>query len=253
MARWTVTGGAGFIGSNIVAALRALGERVTVLDDLSSGYEVNLSTVSPGAVRESLDPGLRSGPGSRQRGGRRVPPGRVGGQQAQHRQPDPGLPDQRAGHARRARGLPSRRRAQGGTQFLGGHLRRTEDLPIREDHPVEPDTPYGASKLAGEKHCLAYGKLYDLESVVPALLQRLRPQPALRPVRQRHSDLRLPAAARRAASRSSAMASRPRDFVSVHDVVEANLRAAASDAGGAFNIASGTRITINELARLVAN
>src|SRR5207302_4637605 len=38
-------------------------------------------------------------------------------------------------------------------------------IPIREDHAVEPDTPYGASKLAAEKLCLAYSKLYPIESV----------------------------------------------------------------------------------------
>ena len=38
-------------------------------------------------------------------------------------------------------------------------------LPIREDHPVEPDTPYGASKLCAEKLCLAYAKLYPIECV----------------------------------------------------------------------------------------
>ena len=38
-------------------------------------------------------------------------------------------------------------------------------LPIREDHPVEPDSPYGASKLGAEKLCLAYAKLYPLSCV----------------------------------------------------------------------------------------
>ncbi len=38
-------------------------------------------------------------------------------------------------------------------------------LPIREDHPIEPDTSYGASKLCAEKETLAYGKLFDLEAV----------------------------------------------------------------------------------------
>ena len=38
-------------------------------------------------------------------------------------------------------------------------------LPIREDHQVEPDSPYGASKLCMEKQCLAYAKLYPLEAV----------------------------------------------------------------------------------------
>ena len=40
-----VTGGAGFIGSNIVAALVAQGERVRVLDDLSTGYWENLDGI----------------------------------------------------------------------------------------------------------------------------------------------------------------------------------------------------------------
>ena len=35
-------------------------------------------------------------------------------------------------------------------------------LPIREDHAVEPDSPYGATKLGAEKLCLAYAKLYPL-------------------------------------------------------------------------------------------
>jgi UDP-glucose 4-epimerase len=38
-------------------------------------------------------------------------------------------------------------------------------LPIREDHPIEPDTPYGASKLCGEKLCLSYAKLYPMDCV----------------------------------------------------------------------------------------
>ena len=38
-------------------------------------------------------------------------------------------------------------------------------LPIREDHPVEPDTPYGCTKLAGEKLCLSYAKLYPMSAV----------------------------------------------------------------------------------------
>ena len=38
-------------------------------------------------------------------------------------------------------------------------------LPIREDHPAEPDSPYGASKLGAEKLCLAYAKLHPMEAV----------------------------------------------------------------------------------------
>ena len=38
-------------------------------------------------------------------------------------------------------------------------------IPIKEDHPVEPDSPYGCTKLCEEKLCLSYAKLYDIEAV----------------------------------------------------------------------------------------
>ena len=120
-------------------------------------------------------------------------------------------------------------------------------LPIREDHPVEPDTPYGASKLAAEKVCLAYGRLYDLEvvclryfnvygpnqrfdaygNVIPIFVFRmLRGEPLTV-----HGD-----------------GEQTRDFVNVKDVVQANIRAArTAGAVGAFNIGSGSRISINQL------
>ena len=38
-------------------------------------------------------------------------------------------------------------------------------LPIAEDHPQDPDSPYGTSKLAAEKMCLVYNKLYGMHNV----------------------------------------------------------------------------------------
>ncbi len=38
-------------------------------------------------------------------------------------------------------------------------------LPIAEDHPQDPDSPYGASKLAAEKMCLVFNKLYGMRNV----------------------------------------------------------------------------------------
>jgi UDP-glucose 4-epimerase len=125
-------------------------------------------------------------------------------------------------------------------------------LPIREDHPAEPDTPYGASKLGAEKLCLAYAKLYPLEcvclryfnvygvnqrydaygNVIPIFVHRLlRGEPLTI-----YGD-----------------GEQTRDFINVRDVAMANYRAAmARGVSGAFNIASGTRITINRLAAMLA-
>jgi hypothetical protein len=49
-----------------------------------------------------------------------------------------------------------------GAVRLDAQIIQIKTLPIAEDHPLDPDTPYGASKLAGEKMCLAYAKLYGL-------------------------------------------------------------------------------------------
>ena len=58
MARWLVTGGAGFIGSNIVHRLAADGETVRVLDDFSSGRRANLKGLPPAKV-QVIDGDLR--------------------------------------------------------------------------------------------------------------------------------------------------------------------------------------------------
>jgi UDP-glucose 4-epimerase len=120
-------------------------------------------------------------------------------------------------------------------------------LPIREDHPAEPDSPYGASKLCAEKLGLVYAKLYGMEvvclryfnvygpsqrfdaygNVIPIFVfQMLRGEPVT----------------------IFGDGEQTRDFVNVRDVVQANIKAAmVPGVSGAFNIGSGTRISINDL------
>jgi UDP-glucose 4-epimerase len=125
-------------------------------------------------------------------------------------------------------------------------------LPIREDHPVEPDSPYGATKLCAEKQCLAYAKLYDLEAVclryfnVYGPAQRFDAYGNVIPIfvfrLLRGDPLTV-----------FGDGEQTRDFINVRDVVQANLRAAsATGVRGAFNIGSGTRISINALIDQIA-
>ena len=124
-------------------------------------------------------------------------------------------------------------------------------LPIKEDHRVEPDTPYGCTKLCEEKLCLAYSKLYPIEvvclryfnvygpnqrydaygNVIPIFVFRmLRNEPLII-----YGD-----------------GEQTRDFVHVDDVVQANVKAAdAGGVSGAYNIAGGKSITINHLVKLI--
>ncbi len=129
-----------------------------------------------------------------------------------------------------------------------GELRH---LPIDESHPVEPDSPYGASKLAAEKVCLAYGKLYGIEVVclryfnVYGMHQRYDAYGNVIPIFVRYL-------LRSLAPIVYGDGEQTRDFVNVRDVVLANLLAASTTrVHGAFNIASGTAVTINTVVTLL--
>jgi UDP-glucose 4-epimerase len=126
-------------------------------------------------------------------------------------------------------------------------------MPIGEDHPVEPDTPYGASKLGAEKLCLAYAKLYPLECVclryfnVYGVNQRYDAYGNVIPIFAHRMLRDLPITV-------FGDGGQTRDFVNVRDVAEANYLAAMSrGVSGAFNIASGTRVSVNALIALMGD
>ena len=116
---------------------------------------------------------------------------------------------------------------------------------------MEPDSPYGCTKLCAEKLCLAYAKLYDLEAVALRYFNVYGP-------RQRFDaygnviPIFVFQILRGEPIRIFGDGEQTRDFVHVRDVVQANVKAALSrGVSGAFNIASGTRITINALVELL--
>jgi len=124
-------------------------------------------------------------------------------------------------------------------------------LPIREDHPIEPDTPYGCSKLAEEKLCLAYSKLYNIEAICLRYFNVYGPN-------QRYDAYGnvIPIFVFRMLRNEPIIifgdGEQTRDFVHVNDVVQANLCAAETlGVNGAFNIASGFSITINKLVNII--
>ena len=124
-------------------------------------------------------------------------------------------------------------------------------LPIREDHPIEPDTPYGSTKLCSEKLCLAYSKLYELEAICLRYFNVYGPNQRF----DAYGNV-IPIFAfqmlRGEPLTVFGDGEQTRDFVNVADVVQANLRAAvARNVSGAFNIGSGSRISINRLITLL--
>jgi len=124
-------------------------------------------------------------------------------------------------------------------------------LPIREGHPVEPDSPYGATKLGAEKLCLACSKAFGLEVVcvwyfnVYGINQRYDAYGDVIPI---FVDRML----RGQTLTIFGDGEQTRDFVNARDVARANLLAGMSrGVCGAFNIGSATRVTINRLVELL--
>ena len=161
-----ITGGAGFIGSNIVRRLLEVGHAPVVLDDLSSGFAENLVPEVP-----FFEADVRDG---------EAVLGAVDGcdviihlaaSVGNARSIDDPIKDAQINvlgtlnvlQAARRHGL--RRIVFSSSAGIFGELKT---LPIAEDHPQDPDSPYGASKLAAEKMCLVFNKLYGMDNVACA-------------------------------------------------------------------------------------
>jgi UDP-glucose 4-epimerase len=249
--RALVTGGAGFIGSNIVGQLLAEGHEVTVLDNLMSGYRNNLAPYPQarfieGDVRNPKDVDVAMD-------GAEVV-FHLAASVGNKRSIDHPLLDAEINVMGTLQVLEAARNKgvkKIVTSSSAGIFGELKTLPIREDHPVEPDSPYGCTKLCQEKECLAYAKLYDIEAIclryfnVYGINQRFDAYGNVIPIfafkMLRGEPITI-----------FGDGEQTRDFVNVRDVVQANLKAAkAKGVSGAFNISSGTRITVNELVRLL--
>lgn len=246
-----MTGGAGFIGSNIVRLLLERGHDVTVLDNLSSGYRQNLApfpqvNLIEGDIRDAkiVDQAVD---------GNEVIfhlAASVGNTRSIE---NPILDSEiniigTLNVLEAARHQHAKKIVFSSSAGIFGELKT---LPIREDHPVEPDSPYGASKLGAEKLCLAYSKLYELDAVclryfnVYGINQRYDAYGNVIPIFAHRLFKGLPITI-------FGDGEQTRDFVNVRDVAEANYRAGMKEGlSGAFNIASASSVTINHLAHFM--
>ncbi|AFO56739.1 UDP-glucose 4-epimerase [Natrinema sp. J7-2] len=125
-----------------------------------------------------------------------------------------------------------------------------DTVPISEDAPLEPTSPYGLSKLAAERYVRLYADLYDLSAVALRYFNVYGPG-------QLDGDYSavisvfVDQAAAGDPITVEGDGSQTRDFVHVDDVVQANLLAATAEETGTFNVGTGESVSILELAEIV--
>jgi UDP-glucose 4-epimerase len=247
--RAIVTGGAGFIGSQVSDALLARGAEVHVVDDLSSGSREN---VNDGVVLHELD--IRAD--SLTDLAAELQPELVFHLAAQA---DVGTSiehpvfDAEVNVVGTIHVLEAARSVGARIVFAstGGAIYGECERPAREEDERRPLSPYGASKLAGEEYLATWNRLYGTSHVACRLANVYGP-------RQR-SSLEGGVVAvfldRLRAGQDAEIfgdGNQTRDFVYVGDVVEALLAAASAPTTGVFNVGSGTETSILELHRLCA-
>jgi len=123
-------------------------------------------------------------------------------------------------------------------------------IPISEDHPLRPISPYGASKAMGEQVVELYSSIYGLKYVILRLFNVYGPgqNPAYAGVISRFIE----SAINRTPPRIYGDGSQTRDFIYVEDVARAiELSIVKQPHSQIFNIGSGKHISILELARLI--
>jgi len=255
MARYLVTGGAGFIGSNIAEKLVELGEEVVVFDNLSTGHEGNIEHIAKdirfvkgdirnaSEVRTALEgvdyvlhqAALASVPRSID---------------------DPILVNEVNVGGTLTVLEESRHASVKGVVYAASSSAYgdSEVLPKIEDMLPAPLSPYAVSKLVGEHYCSVYSKVYGLPTVSIRYFNVFGPRQdpasqyaAVIPIFITHLlDGKAPTI--------YGDGEQSRDFTYVGNIVKANIMAAKWDkaAGQVINVACGGRFTLNEIYRMLS-
>ena len=248
-----VTGGGGFIGSNLARALLEQGHDVRVLDNFSTGNRANLE----GLDVEVIEGELRSY--------ERVHNAVRGTEVVFHLGALGSVPrsvqDPLTSSAVNVEGTLNvllaardenvRRVVYSSSSSVYGPRR---ELPVTEDMPPDPISPYGVAKLAAERYCVSFSRVYEsFESVVVRYFNVFGPRQS--PFSQYAAVIPLFVTAIAAGEPITIYGDgeQRRDFTYVSNVVEGTIRAAeaAGASGRIFNVAASAPATVNQVAESI--
>ncbi|MCK4394582.1 SDR family oxidoreductase, partial [Candidatus Bipolaricaulota bacterium] len=252
---YLVTGGTGFIGSHLVERLVQDGQRIRVIDNLSTGKKENLEPFLSeiefieGDVRDSEL--LREAMDSVD--------------YVLHQAAIPSVPrsveDPLTTNSANvggtlnvllaARDAGVKRVVYASSSSIYGD---SPVLPKKETMAPDPRSPYAVSKLAGELYCQVFHRVYGLETVCLRYFNVFGPR---QDPNSQYSGVVAKFITSLLEGKQVTIfgdGEQSRDFTYVENVVEANLLAVKADgvSGGVLNIACGDRLSVNELARLLA-
>jgi len=254
MAGYVVTGGAGFIGSHIVEELVHRNEKVTVIDNFSTGKRQNVKPFEGKA--EIVEADLAEA--------KNLVQILKGADYVIHQAAIPSVPKSiidpvKSHHANvngtlqllvACREAGVKRVVYASSSSLYGD---SPTLPKHEGMMPNPLSPYGAQKLFGEMYCQVFTKAYGLETVSLRYFNVFGPRQDATSQYSGVLALFIPAVLQRRRPTIYGDGEQSRDFTYVKNVVEANLLAckAPGVGGQVFNVACGDRITVNSMLKQI--
>lgn len=252
MAKCLVTGGAGFIGSNLVDALIKRGDKVVILDNLSTGKKEN---INPQAEFHQLD--LKEV--------EKIKPLFLGVDYVFHLaafpRVQPSIQDPIFSNEMNltntlnvlvaARDAKVKKVIYSASSSAYGDQ---EKMPLQEDMPARPLSPYGLQKYVGELYCRLFSEIYDLPTVSLRYFNVYGKRQALEGAYCLVMGIFVAQRLRNEPMTIVGDGTNRRDYTNVEDIVAGNILAMESNKvgkGEVINLGRGHNFSINELAQMI--
>ena len=252
MNKYLITGGAGFIGSHSVDQLLAHGQRVVVLDNFSSGHRSNLPTSHP--LLEIVEGDIRDASS--------VVEAADGVTHCLHlaaqvsvvkslEDPADSATHNILGFINVLNAIKKNKAKRFVYASSAATYGNPTVLPLNEEEPLKPESPYGLEKQINELYVKLFKDLYNISSCGMRFFNAYGPR----------QDPKSPYAGVIALFADAILAKQTltihgdglqtRDFIFVNDVARANVAALGSDYEGAVNVATGSTVTLLELIEML--